>query len=132
MNNMNGTGMHDEFKQAAHDAAEQVEETVNEAHDPLKKFVGHQKRALEETGKALESLLPEGFREHGKEARREFLKGMTVLVDAAVTELEKASKEADRLFKRAQQKADTATPPAGDDSTRPSSTGPQKVKVQVD
>jgi hypothetical protein len=47
-----------------------------------------------------------------------------VLVDATIDGLEKASKEFDKNFKRA------TTPDEGDD--RPSTTGPSKVKVQVE
>lgn len=86
------------------------------ARTPFDEFVFHQKRALEETGKALDALVPPGFKEHGAEAGREFAKGFKVLVDAAITELEKMSKEMDKT----------------EDSDRPSSTGPTKVKVQVD
>lgn len=103
------------------------DETENTRHDdPLKAFVEHQRKALEETGKALDALLPEGFKEHGAEARREFVKGMKVLVDSALSELEKASREFDRNFNRR-----PANPPQ-DDADRPSSTGANKVKVQVD
>lgn len=102
-----------------------------EVENPLKLFLEHQKRAFEETGKALDALLPEGFKRHSKEARREFLRGVSVLVDAAVIELEKASKEADRVFKRMQQRSpEEPTPPPA--PPRPSTTGPQKVKVEVE
>lgn len=119
-------------EETVEDAAERVDAAADEAvENPLKTFLNHQKKAFEETGKAIDSLLPEGFKKHSKEARREFLKGVTVLVDAAVVELEKASKEADKVFKRVQQKAEdvsqSATAPE-----RPSTTGQQKVKVEVD
>lgn len=104
------------------------DETENARHDdPLKSFVEHQRKALEETGKALDALLPEGFKEHGAEARREFVKGMKVLVDSALSELERASREFDRNFNR---RPPTNAPE--DESERPSSTGTNKVKVQVD
>ena len=95
---------------------EQPEEEA--ARTPVDTFLLHQKRALEETGKALDALVPPGFKEHGAEAGREFVKGFKVLVDAAITELEKMSKEMDK-----------AKAEGGD---RPSSTGPNKVKVQVE
>ena len=98
-----------------HDAEQPEEES---ARTPVDAFVFHQKRALEETGKALDALVPPGFKEHGAEAGREFVKGFKVLVDAAITELEKMSKEME------QDKAEGAD--------RPSTTGPGKVKVQVD
>jgi hypothetical protein len=100
-------------------------ETAGEdKHDPISEFLRHQQRAVEETGKALDSLLPPGFKEHGKIAGREFVSGMKVLFDAAVDGLEKAGQEFDKNFNR-QREAD-------DSDDRPSSTGTTKVKVQVD
>jgi hypothetical protein len=99
--NLNGTG-------------QQPEEESPRA--PLEAFVYHQRRALEETGKALEALLPEGFRAHGGEAGREFVKGFKALIDAAIDEIEKA----------------TAKEDGTDQDDRPSTTGKSKVKVQVD
>ena len=94
---------------------EQPEEET--ARTPVDAFVFHQRRALEETGKALDALVPPGFKEHGAEAGREFVKGFKVLVDAAITELEKMSKEMEKNR---------------EESDRPSTTGPNKVKVQVE
>jgi hypothetical protein len=85
---------------------------------PLESFVYHQRRALEETGKALEALLPEGFREHGSVAGKEFIRSFQILVDAAITEIEKATSRVEEVKE-------------GDDD-RPSTTGKTKVKVQVD
>ncbi len=87
---------------------------------PLEAFVYHQRRALEETGKALEALLPEGFREHGSSASKEFVKSFQILVDAAINEIEKATS-------RVQEVEETSS-----DDDRPSTTGKSKVKVQVD
>jgi hypothetical protein len=89
---------------------------------PFESFLYHQRRALEETGKALEALLPEGFREHGMQATKEFTKGMRVLMEAAVEEVKKAT---DKV--REQQAAKSA---AGDSNEPPMPTG--KVKVEVD
>jgi hypothetical protein len=97
--------------------------------DPFAVFLEHQKKAIEETGKALDALLPPGFKEHSNEARREFARGWKVLVDAAVVELEKASKEVDKAFKRTRQDAPDTEEVIVE---RPSSTGKTKVKVQVD
>jgi hypothetical protein len=97
--------------------------------DPFAAFLEHQKKAIEETGKALDALLPPGFKEHSSEARRVFARGWKVLVDAAVVELEKASKEVDKAFKRTRQDAENADDVVAE---RPSSTGKTKVKVQVD
>jgi hypothetical protein len=107
--------------QASSDDAQSHESAKN---DPLNQFLRHQQRAVEETGKALESLLPPDFRTHSKEAGREFVSGMKVLFDAAVSGLEQASKDFDKNFNRTRSQED------GED--RPSSTGATKVKVQVD
>jgi hypothetical protein len=86
--------------------------------NPLDSFIYHQRRALEETGKALEALLPEGFREHGSEAGKEFIKSFKVLVDAAITEIEKATNRVEVVTEESDDK--------------PSTTGKTKVKVQVE
>lgn len=82
-------------------------------------FLYHQRRALEETGKALESLLPEGFRSHSKQATSEFTTGLRVLVDAAIEEIKKAN-EGDKHVSVEM------------DDDKPSTTGKTKVKVQVE
>ena len=89
----------------------------NERQKPLEEFVNHQRKAVDETAKALEALLPPGFVKHGKEAGKEFVAGFKVLVDAAIGELEKVAKQT--------RKEDS-------DDDQPSSTGKTKVKVQVD
>jgi hypothetical protein len=101
---------------------ETSETPSEEQRGPFNEFLHHQQRAFEEAGKAFDALIPPGFKEHGQEAGREFVSSFKVLVDAAINELEKASKEFDKNFKRS----------ASDDSDRPSSTGTTKVKVQVD
>jgi hypothetical protein len=122
--------MTDQSLQNAIERVEIVEQEAPQAKSPLETFVEHQKRALEETGKAIEALLPEGFREHGKEAGKEFAKGLKVLVDAAASEIEKAAREIEKQMRQRQQQAPTTT--TDDDDDRPSSTGANKVKVQVD
>ncbi len=103
----------------------QSSQSAGEAkHDPFNQFLRHQQRAVEESAKALDALLPEGFKEHGKEAGREFVSGMKVLFDAAVDGLNKASQDFDRNFNRQRGQDDS--------EDRPSSTGTTKVKVQVD
>lgn len=86
-------------------------------------FLMHQRRALEETGKALEALLPEGFRVHGSNASKEFTQGFKVLVNAAMQELRKA------------RKATTSEPQPTESTTDeqpPSTTGKTKVRVKLD
>jgi len=86
---------------------------------PFEEFLYHQRRALEETGRALESLLPEGFRKHGSEASKEFTRSFRVLVDAAMSEINKG--------KSGEEDAEM-----GGDDDGPATTGKTKVKVQVD
>jgi hypothetical protein len=93
-------------------------ETGDEPRTPFDEFLFHQRRALEETGKALEALLPEGFRTHSHEASKEFSKGLRVLVDAAVEELKKAGEK-------------SAKKSTGDDGPA-TTTGKTKVKVEVE
>ncbi|MEO0565885.1 MAG: hypothetical protein AAF125_27495 [Chloroflexota bacterium] len=86
-------------------------------------FLEHNRRAFEEGGKAVDALLPEGFKEHSAVARDELRKGFKLLVDYTIDELEKVTK---------------MDPPAskgdddGDDSPPKSTTGKTKVKVQVE
>ncbi len=88
--------------------------------NPMEQFFYHQRRALEETGRALDALLPPGFKEHGTEASREFAKGFRVLVDAAIDELKKVSEK------------DACRSSESSEARRPASTGKAKVKVKVD
>ncbi len=99
---------------------------VDEKQDPFGAFVRHQRKAFEESSKALDALLPPAFKEHSAEARREFVKSVKVLVDAAISEMEKASREVEKNFNRQR-------PPEADDAAdRPPTTGANKVKVQVE
>jgi hypothetical protein len=93
-----------------------------ESRTPFEGFVFHQRRALEETGKALEALLPEGFRTHGTNASKEFTEGFRVLIDAAMKELKKTRSGEEPA-------GDTDE---GDEPGAASSTGKSKVKIPVD
>ncbi len=103
----------------------EVDDTNEEPQGPLENFFFHQRKALESTARAIESLLPPGFREHGTEAGREFAKGFKVLVDAAIDELKGVTERAEKT--EAKEEADDE---GGDD--KPSTTGSNKVKVEVD
>jgi hypothetical protein len=87
-------------------------------------FLGHNRRAFEETGKAVDALLPEGFKEHSAVARDEFRKGLKVLVDYTIDELEKMTKADDPRYQ--------TTDDNSDDEPPQSTTGKTKVKVQVE
>lgn len=97
--------------------------TEDEKRTAFETFLMHQKRALEETGKALEALLPEGFRVHGSNASKEFTKGFKVLVNAAMQELRKARKSG------GSDEAETTQAP---DDQPVSTTGKTKVRVKLD
>lgn len=72
------------------------EESVgDEEQTPLEQFIFHQRRGLEEFGKAMESLLPPRFKEHTQAAGVEFATGFRVLIDAAIDEIKKASEMED-------------------------------------
>ncbi|MYE26267.1 MAG: hypothetical protein F4X87_03420 [Chloroflexi bacterium] len=72
------------------------EEPIGEEEQtPLEQFIFHQRRGLEEFGKAMESLLPPQFKEHTQAAGNEFATGFRVLIDAAIDEIKKASEMED-------------------------------------
>lgn len=50
-------------------------------------FVQHQRRAIQSTGKAFESLIPNGVREHGQKAVEEALEGYRVLFNSALDDV---------------------------------------------
>jgi hypothetical protein len=99
----------------------QTEQPEPKKANPIDEFVEHQRRAVEETGKAIESLLPPDFVKHAKEAQKEFLAGFKVLADTVIDEMEKVAK-----------KVEEAKSEATDDDDKPSTTGKTKVKVQVE
>lgn len=92
--------------------------------DAFGRFMEHQRRAFEETGKAVDALLPEGFKEHSAVARDEFRKSLKVMVDATIDELEKMTKIDPKQEKQTEDDDQGNEPP--------SSTGRTKVKVQVE
>lgn len=87
------------------------EEMLRDADESvIDAFVRHQKEAAEEAKLAIEALIPEGTRHHGKAAKRAFRKAFKVVLDEISERLEFAEDE---------------------DDERPSTTGPTKVKVEV-
>jgi tRNA(Ile)-lysidine synthase TilS/MesJ len=109
------------------------------ATSPLERFFYHQRRALEETGKALEALLPPGFREHASEAGKEFAQGFRILVDATIDELKKISeKDEEEEQADSKQKVEVEAEveieieeEKPEEEKRPT-TGKTKVKVKVE
>lgn len=74
-------------------------------------FVRHQQEAAREAKLAMEALIPEGTRHHGKAAKRAFRKAFKVVLTELSERLEFAEED--------------------EDDDRPSTTGPTKVKVEV-
>lgn len=72
-------------------AAPVVEE--KEAPGVFETFIEHQRKAFDETGRAIESLLPVAFKEHSKSAVKETVEGYRELVnsviDSVVDQIEK-------------------------------------------
>jgi hypothetical protein len=109
---------------------------------PMERFFFHQRRALEETAKALESLLPPGFKEHATEASREFAKGFRILVDATIDELKKVSEKEEEVVEAAAEAAEAVNEvevveeiieeEKKDEEPRKPTTGKTKVKVKVE
>ncbi len=107
----------------------EVNTTSNEEatkKDVFNKFVEHETRAFEESLKAIDALLPEAFKTHAKVAGKEFALGFRVLLDVAADTLNTAAKDIDERMKAKRAEY------AAEEGERPSTTGPTKVKVQVE
>ena len=110
------------------DIKETFDETLEDdsINTPMERFFFHQRRALEETGKALEALLPPEFRKHGGEASREFAKGFRILVDAAIDQMKTVSEKEDEDYE------EPVVVEENDDDEPPKTTGSSKVKIKLD
>ncbi len=105
-----------------------------DAKTPLEQFIFHQRRGLEEFGKAMESLLPPGFREHTQAAGNEFANGFRVLIDAAIDEIKKASEmeDPDGRQEADQERAAAANLSDDDDDEDAASSEGGKIRVELD
>ena len=99
---------------------------------PLEQFIYHQRRGLEEFGKAMESLLPPGFREHTQAAGNEFATGFRVLIDAAIDEIKKASEMEDPDARSAAEHERQAHANLASDEGAESATGSTSRKIRVE
>lgn len=101
---------------------------------PLEQFIFHQRRGLEEFGKAMESILPPGFKEHTQAAGNEFATGFRVLIDAAIDEIKKASELEDPDARHAAEQERQASAKLAlddeDDGAESDSSG--KIRVELD
>ena len=106
----------------------------DENKNPLEQFIFHQRRGLEEFGKAMESLLPPRFKEHTHAAGNEFATGFRVLIDAAIDEIKKASEMEDPDAQREMEQERQASANLAADEEADSETGgsSQKIRVELD
>jgi hypothetical protein len=77
---------------------EDVADEANEDGDgesAFKSFVHHQRRAMEELGRAIEALFPDDFKEHTKNAGKSFVDSFRSLVDAAKDDMKKRRRTED-------------------------------------
>lgn len=120
-----------------------MSETVNplpedpegdESKNPMEQFIFHQRRGLEEFGKAMESLLPPRFKEHTQAAGNEFATGFRVLIDAAIDEIKKASEMEDPDTQRQarQERQASANLAAEEEVDREASGSSRKIRVELD
>lgn len=79
----------DEAKGAVEKAVDKAVETIKE-ETVLDEFMAHQRRALEETGKALRALIPKAVETHGKAAYKEAVEGYRMLVNSVVDDVVEA------------------------------------------
>jgi hypothetical protein len=115
---------------------------TTEANSAFDQFVYHQRRALDAANKAVESLFPEPFKQHGSDAAREFQKGFQVLGEALNVELGRAVKRVEEATRATLPATTPANEPAAADASapaeaakphpKPRTTGKTKVKVQID
>ncbi len=82
----------------------------DEDESAIEAFLRYQRHAIEESRLAVDALIPEGFKEHGREAKRAFKKSFKVLL---------------------QEIAERIEVPEQGEPARPSTTGKTKVKVEV-
>ncbi|PJF43722.1 MAG: hypothetical protein CUN55_07615 [Phototrophicales bacterium] len=92
------------------------EEASQSDENPFREFIHHQRIALEELGRAVESLLPKEFREHAGKAGRAFLDSFKVFVDATRETVENMTNQSDE--------EETSSPENKNAST--------KIKVEVE
>lgn len=110
------------------------EESVgDEEQTPLEQFIFHQRRGLEEFGKAMESLLPPRFKEHTQAAGVEFATGFRVLIDAAIDEIKKASEMEDHdAHGEAEHEAQARANLSADEEDESESAGSTGGKIRVE
>ncbi len=74
-------------KKAEVKVKEEAEEMFEERETAFDAFVDHQRKAAMEASKALLSLLPVAFKEHGEAAVKEVIEGYRQLVNSTIDEI---------------------------------------------
>jgi hypothetical protein len=118
--------MNDHEQNTGHTEANAEGKPEVKVEQVIRDFVDHQANSMREAVKAVDALLPEGFKQHGKNSLQEAVKSYQVLFDAGLEVLNRAGKSVDEALKRAQDNLKEE----GDD--QPSSTGTNKVRVEVE
>jgi hypothetical protein len=72
---------------------------------PFDEFVEHEKKAVQEFGKAFAALLPEGLREHGETAVKEMVEGYRRLFNATLDDVIERVEKAKLEDKEAEKKS---------------------------
>jgi hypothetical protein len=83
--------------------------------NPFDQFMEHQRKAIDEAGKAVDALLPPAFKEHSKAALDEAVKGFQALFEGT---LDGIKEEFNKMGKDS-------------DESSESNTGANKVKVEL-
>lgn len=96
-----------------------------QARTPLEDFIFHQRRAAEEAIRAVDSLIPDSFKNHARESAKEWLTSFKVLVEGAASNVEQ---QLNRMRSAGQKPPDKDQPKPG---SGPTTTGKSKVKVEV-
>jgi hypothetical protein len=104
----------------------ETEEPELTAEAVIKGFVNHQVNAVREAVKAVDALLPDGFKQHANASVQETVKSYRVLLDAGLEVLNRAGKGMDEALKKAKESVQEE----GDE--RQSNTGTTKVRVEVE
>jgi hypothetical protein len=89
-------------KKAVEDVMVQPEVIEGEKKETvLEIFIDHQRRAIEESGRALKALIPEAFQKHSEAAYKEAVEGYRSLVNSVIDEIvdqiEKVKLNSDKL-----------------------------------
>ena len=87
---------------------EKVEGEVPIDSTPFDEFVEHEKKAVQEFGKAFVAVLPEGVREHGENAVTEMIEGYRRLFNATLDDVARLVKKA--KFEEGQSDKKTKAP----------------------